>query len=171
MNNGIVSIKPKDFSQSPFALINQDWLLLSAEKDGVTNGMTCSWGGIGVLWRKNVAFIFVRHQRYTYEFMEAADTFSLSFFDDPNHELLTYFGKTSGRDEDKISKAGLTLEKRLETPCYKEAKLTFICKKLYSQDQDLSLFEDNHIVDDCYPNGDIHKMYIGEILDIQAIEI
>ena len=170
MNEKIVSINPKEFSQSPFQLIGDQWLLLSAEKDGVTNGMTCSWGGVGVLWRKNVAFIFVRPQRYTFEFMEASDTFSLSFFDDPNHELLTYFGRHSGRDEDKILKSGLTLEKRLEVPCYKEAKLTFICKKLYSQDQEASSFEDKDIVESCYPDGDFHRMYIGEILDIQAVE-
>ncbi len=159
-------IQPKEFDSSVFNLISGEWLLLAAEKDGVTNAMTCSWGGMGVLWNKNVAFIFVRHARHTYEFMENSDTFSLSIFDDPNHELLKYFGTVSGRDEDKIAKAGLTIEKRQDTPCFSQARLTFTCKKLYNQQLLAENFVDTTIIEKFYGDNDFHMMYVGEILEI-----
>lgn len=43
--------------------------------------MTVSWGGIGELWGKDVAMIFIRPQRYTYEFIEREDYFTMSFFE------------------------------------------------------------------------------------------
>lgn len=42
--------------------------------------MTVSWGGLGELWGKDVAFIFIRPQRYTYEFIERENYFTMSFF-------------------------------------------------------------------------------------------
>ena len=43
--------------------------------------MTASWGGLGVLWGKPVAFIFLRPTRYTKEFVDKAD-FILSGIDE-----------------------------------------------------------------------------------------
>jgi hypothetical protein len=74
-------IKPELIEQNPFKLIGQDWMLITAEKDGKVNTMTASWGGFGVMWAKNVAYIVMRPQRYTKEFVDNSDTFSLTFFD------------------------------------------------------------------------------------------
>lgn len=162
-------IEPQEFDKPFLKLVAKDWLLLAAQHGGKTNAMTCSWGGMGFLWNKNVVFIFVRHSRYTYPLIEQAETFSLSFFDDPKHKLLTYFGTVSGRDENKIAKSGLTLTYREDTPCFAEARLTLTCRKLYAQDQLPELFLDSTILPNFYSGkneGDYHRMYVGEILSI-----
>ena len=63
-------IKHENFQENAFEMIGKDWLLITAEKDGKVNTMTASWGGVGVLWNKKVAYIFIRPQRYTKEFVE-----------------------------------------------------------------------------------------------------
>ena len=105
-------INPDKFIQSPFHLIGKVWQLIAAEKDGKVNAMTASWGGLGVMWGKNAAYIVIRPQRYTKEFVDTAETFSLSFFGDCYRDMLTYMGTVSGRNEDKIAETGLT-------PCMK----------------------------------------------------
>ena len=74
-------ILPKDFAENPFKMIGDDWLLITAEKDGKTNAMTASWGGVGVIWNKNVAYTFIRDSRYTKEFVDNGETYSLCVFD------------------------------------------------------------------------------------------
>ena len=72
---------PVDMIQfNPFTSIGDDWALLAATKEGKTNAMTISWGGVGVIWKKNVAFVFVRDSRYTKEFIDGSDYFSVNFF-------------------------------------------------------------------------------------------
>ena len=95
--------------KTPFEMIGKDWMLITAQKDGKVNTMTASWGGMGVIWNKNVAFVFIRPSRYTKEFVDNTDSFSLSFFGEEYKDKLTYLGRTSGRDENKIEKAGLTV--------------------------------------------------------------
>ena len=95
----------KYFQDNPFKLIGKDWMLISAEKDNNVNTMTASWGGVGVMWGKNVAYIVIRDSRYTKEFIDGSDTFSLSFFDSDDvkiRESLSYLGSVSGRNENKI---------------------------------------------------------------------
>ncbi|MEG2087223.1 MAG: flavin reductase family protein [Angelakisella sp.] len=160
-------ITPEELIASPFTLIGKEWLLLAAEKEGKVNAMTCSWGGMGVLWGKNVAFIFVRHSRYTLEFLEAADGFSLSWFDDPGHKMLGYLGSVSGREEDKLAKAGLVADLSQGAPCFDSAKRTMICRKLYTQEVLPERFCDKTILASCYKDSDYHRMYVGEILSIE----
>ena len=71
----------KTMQMNPFEKIGSQWMLITAEKDGKVNTMTASWGGVGVLWGKDVATVYIRPQRYTKEFVDAADTFRLTFFD------------------------------------------------------------------------------------------
>ena len=111
-------IAPEALEKSPFQMIGKDWMLVTAEKDGKANTMTASWGGLGVMWGKNVAFIVIRPQRYTKEFIDGSDTLSLSFYDESFRKQLSYLGAVSGRDEDKIAKAGLTLTHDGETPYF-----------------------------------------------------
>ena len=103
-------IKPEELTENVFHLINDDWMLVAAEDGGRTNAMTASWGGVGILWGKKVAFVFVRPQRYTKEFIDKSDKLSLSFFDDSWRKMLNYMGTVSGRDEDKIAASGLHVE-------------------------------------------------------------
>ena len=113
-------IKPIDLNESTFRLIGHDWMLVTAAHNSRVNTMTASWGGFGVLFNKNVAYIFVRPQRFTKEFVDGSDRFSLSFFDKSFKKELSYLGTASGKDEDKINKAGLTTLYLVETPYFEE---------------------------------------------------
>ena len=74
-------IKPEELNDNTFKLIGSDWMLITSGDKDVFNTMTASWGSMGVLWHKQVCFIFVRPQRYTFEFTEKYPKFSLSFFE------------------------------------------------------------------------------------------
>ena len=157
----------KDFENSVFHTIAKEWMLITAEKqmDGkpVANTMTASWGGLGHLWGKDVAFAFIRPQRYTKQFVDENDCFSLCFFGGEQMEALRYLGTASGRDEDKIAKSGLTLTHIDSVPCFEEASLVLLCRKLYVQTLEPEQFTDRAVADSCYPNHDFHDLYIAEI--------
>ena len=113
-------INPIDLNESTFRLIGHDGMLVTAAHNSRVNTMTASWGGFGVLFNKNVAYIFVRPQRFTKEFVDGSDRFSLTFFDKSFKKELSYLGTASGKDEDKINKAGLTTLYLVETPYFEE---------------------------------------------------
>ena len=118
MNMKFQEIKVEDLNLNPFQLIGKDWMLITAGTKEQVNTMTASWGGMGVFWGKNVMTAYIRPQRYTKEFVDANDTFSISFFGEEYRKMLAYCGKVSGRDEDKIAKAGLTTCFYGETPYF-----------------------------------------------------
>lgn len=158
-------INPKQFIVSPFACIGDDWMLITARKDGQVNTMTASWGGLGVMWGKNVAMIVVRPSRYTKAFVDAADTFSLSFLPSAYRKQLNYLGSVSGRDEPKIERSGLTVVDDDGTPCFAQADRILICRKIFAQVYDPQCFMDPAI-DACYPDKDYHTLYYGEVMKI-----
>lgn len=147
---------------SPFTQISKDWMLITAEKEGKVNTMTAGWGGLGTMWRQPSAFIVVRQSRFTKEFLDASDHFSLTFFEDQYKEALAYLGKVSGRDEDKIAKTGLTVEKD-QTPYFKEGNLVLICKKHYSTFLGPEGFTTPELDAQWYADQDYHTLYIGEV--------
>ncbi|MDD2496094.1 MAG: flavin reductase family protein [Tissierellia bacterium] len=156
-------IKPIELNENTFKIIGKDAMLITAEKDGKINTMTASWGGLGVLWSMEVVFIFVRPQRYTKEFIEANDYFSLSFLGENYKKQLGYLGTVSGRDEDKIANSGLTLNNNENAPYFDESNKVIICKKLYEQDLKEEFFIDKSIIDKSYPDKDFHTVYVGKI--------
>ncbi len=159
----IKEIKAEEFNYSPFRLIGKDWLLVCAEADGKANAMTASWGGMGVMWGKNVAFLVIRPQRYTKEFIDKAEGLTISVFEESYRKMMSYFGSVSGRTEDKIAKSGLTAESENGRTFFKEAKVTLLCKKLYAQKFDKASFIDSASDEKWYADGDYHEMYIVEI--------
>lgn len=160
---GIREITPKELNESAFKLIGEDWMLVTAAKGEEVNTMTASWGGFGVMWNKNVTHIVLRPQRYTKEFVDASDTFSLTFFNEKYKKDLSYLGAVSGRDEKKLDKTSLTVEFIDGTPAFKEAKLTIICRKLYSQEMNPKCFIDSTLDIKNYKNKDYHTLYFSEI--------
>jgi len=102
-------IDPNDFSGNIIQKIGFDWMLITAGNPEKFNTMTASWGGMGFLWNKPVAFIFIRPQRFTYEFAELNEYYTLHFFEEKYREILNFCGSKSGRDVDKIAKTGLTV--------------------------------------------------------------
>lgn len=156
-------IKPTEIDENTCKLIGKDWMLVTAQKGDAVNTMTASWGGLGVMWGKDVAFVVIRPQRYTKEFVDAGTHFSLSFFDNSYREKLSYLGKVSGRDEDKIANSKLTVLDDLAAPYFEEAKLVLVCKKLFKQPLEESSFLDPALSERWYPSKDYHDLYIVEI--------
>lgn len=153
----------EELNKSACKMIGKDWMLVTAAKDGKANTMTASWGGLGVMWGKNVAYIVIRPQRYTKEFIDGSNTLSLSFYNEDMRKTLSYLGSASGRDEDKIAKAGLTLKYDGETPYFEEANIVMLVKKLYVQEFDSACMLDKEIDSKWYADKDYHTMYICEI--------
>lgn len=166
MNKNFIEIAPNDIEKNTFTLIGNEYMLITAKKDDKVNTMTASWGGLGVMWNKNVAYIVVRPQRYTKEFVDFSDCFSLSFFNGEIKDKLAYLGTVSGRDEDKITKSGLTTICEDNIPYFEEAKLVLFCKKLFKSEFKEDNFIDKEIINKNYPNKDFHTLYIGEITKV-----
>jgi len=158
----------KEFSEGSVRLIADDWMLVAAGNyANKFNMMTANWGGLGWLWNKPVAFIFVRPQRYTFEFTERENYFTLTFFEEKYRHILNTMGSKSGRDMDKMNNSGLTpFETENKSIAFKEARIILECKKLYASKLEESKFTDNSVADKVYPKKDFHMMYIGEILNI-----
>lgn len=155
-----------EFNDNPFKMIGKDWFLVTAGDKDQINTMTAGWGGLGVMWGKDVAFIVVRPNRYTREFIDKFDTFSLSFFDESYKKELLYLGSISGRQENKIQKSGLNVLRDDEIPYFKEAKTVMLCKKLYAQEMKEDCFADKELIEKWFPQKDFHIMYVGEILKV-----
>jgi len=152
--------------------LDKDWALLTAGTTEKANTMTVSWGGVGVLWHKPMVTIYVRPERYTYEFVEGEAYFSLAFFAPEYRDSLVFCGKESGRDYDKIAECGFTLTEGIEGGVYfAEADLVLICKKRYRT----PITFEQMIDTDPSPyyggsHGNLHVMYMGEIVEIYTKE-
>lgn len=168
--NKFTEIKAEELNISPFKLIGADWMLVTAKKDDKVNTMTASWGGLGVMWGKNVAYVVIRPQRFTKEFVDNADTFSLTFFEQSYKKQLGYLGTVSGRDEDKISKSELNVQEFDNTPYFDEGKLVIICRKLYAQEFKPECFIAGDLNEKWYQDKDHHTLYIAEVEKILTKE-
>lgn len=161
--NNFKEVSPKELADNPFKMLSNDWALVTAGDSSSFNTMTVSWGGVGVLWNKNVATIYIRPQRYTMEFIEANELFTISVLPSDYKQALTICGRVSGRDHDKVKEAGITPIDADGSVAFEEARLILVCKKLYHSDIDPNTFYDKDIEKN-YPDKDYHRMYIGEII-------
>lgn len=151
---------------NPFELLNKEWALFSAGTPEDYNTMTVSWGTMGIFWARPVVNCFVRPQRYTYEFIEKGDLFTLSFFKDPKYRsALNLCGSKSGRDVDKAKECGLTVMDFDGAAGFAEADIVVSCKKIYYYDLEESHMLDDTIMDS-YPQKDFHRCYFGEVKNV-----
>lgn len=153
--------------ENAFDLIGTQWMLVTAGNEDKFNTMTASWGGLGFLWNKPVAFVFIRPERYTHEFVEASDRMTLSFYAKEWRKALQLCGTKSGRDTDKVAATGLTPVK-LESGAitFEEARLTLDCRKLFKADMKVSDFVNKKVMEQWYndkPGGSLHSVYVVEI--------
>lgn len=152
----------ENFNENVFHKIGKQWMLISAETDNECNAMTASWGGMGVLWGTNVAYIFVRPQRFSKHIIDESNHFALTFFNEEHRSMLAYMGKVSGKDEDKIATSNLHVIHD-HAPYFEEAETVMICRKLYAQELDPECFVDGSLDRKWYPEKDYHTMYVAEI--------
>jgi flavin reductase (DIM6/NTAB) family NADH-FMN oxidoreductase RutF len=152
--------------------LNQWFLLTSGDFDaGHYNTMAVAWGSFGIMWQKPIATVVVRPTRYTFEFIEKYETFTLTAFDLKYKDQLKLLGTKSGRDGDKIAEAGFDIvpSEKVDAPAFKQAELIIECKKIYWDDFKPENFLDPAI-EEKYPKKDYHRMYFGEILAIKGVE-
>ena len=154
-----------EFNTEIFRQFDQKWALLTAGTADHFNAMTISWGGLGTIWGKPVASVYVRTSRYTHAFMDAHDCFTVSFYPESCRKTLAVFGAKSGRDIDKMHYEGLTAKTAGECVTFAEAEVTLVCRKLFRQRLDPANIPSD-IVEQYYTSDAPHDLYIGEVVDI-----
>lgn len=160
-----VAIESLEFN--PFQKISKEWMLITAGDEEKSNTMTASWGGLGIMWGKNVATAYIRPQRYTKEFVDREEMFTLSFLPEEHREALRVCGSVSGKNvENKWEDAGLRPYYVDGTTAVEEAEMVFVCRKLYAQDMKPEHFVETECDEKWYPNHDYHTMYIAEITKV-----
>ena len=166
-------ISQNDFVVNAHNCWANQWLLLAAGDfhTGKFNAMTVGWGSFGTMWGKPFAQVVVRPVRYTYEFMNNYDTFTLSAFPESQKKILQICGSKSGRHVNKILEAGLTpiASSQVSAPGFAEAELIVECRKMYWDDLEPSRFLDPAINAN-YPAKDYHRIYFGEIVAMTGSE-
>jgi flavin reductase (DIM6/NTAB) family NADH-FMN oxidoreductase RutF len=156
-----------DFVARPVNIWLKKWFLLTAGNREDYNTMTVAWGSIGAMWNLPFVQVVVRPSRFTYEFINMHDTFTLCSFSEQYREAVNLLGTRSGRDSDKIKESGLTIipSKKVDAPAFREADLILECKKIYWQDMDPEHFLDDKIHKN-YPEQDYHRIFFGRILKV-----
>ncbi len=155
-------INPKDIKENLIQMIANEWMLIAAGDENGYNMMTASWGFAGEMWNKDSVVAAIRPQRYTMNFVDKSDYFTLSFYGD-RKDIHTVCGRQSGRDVDKTALTGLTPVFKDDTVYFDEARLVLVCKKRYKG----QLQSDGFTLGECkdlYPEDDRHYMIIGEII-------
>ena len=154
-----------NFETDILSIFDKKWALLTAGDKDSFNTMTVSWGGMGTIWGKPVATVYVRTSRYTHEFMDREDYFTVSFYPEECRKILGILGSKSGRDMDKMNDSGLTAKAIAGSVTFEEAEVTLVCRKMFMQRLDPSNITDKDAVK-MYEKDAPHDMYIGEIVEI-----
>lgn len=154
-----------EFITDILSVFDKKWALLTAGKEDSFNTMTVSWGGLGTIWNKPVATVYVRTSRYTHDFMDANEYFTVSFYPEECRKALGVLGSKSGRDMDKMKDSGLTPVRTGESMSFKEAEVTIVCKKIFKQQLETANMP-KEVAKAMYEGQAPHDMYIGEIVDI-----
>lgn len=163
-------VKPEELSMNPFTKIGKEWLLITAGNEEKCNTMTASWGAMGVMWGKNAVTVYIRPQRYTKEFVDREELFTISVLPKDCREALNYCGTVSGRGIDKVKEAGLTPYVVDGTAGIAQADMIMVCRKMYHDDIKPELFDAKENNGKWYPEKDYHTMYIAEVVKVLVKE-
>ncbi len=157
-------VTPQDVLVRPFAILDRQWALLVAGAER-PNPMTVSWGGLGTLWDRPVATVYVRPTRHTFALLDREGEFTLNFLPERHRAALNVCGTASGRDTDKWSAAGLhpAAAETVAAPRVAEAELAFECRVVATVDLDPARFLDP-AAHRLYPERDYHRVFLGEVL-------
>ena len=154
-------INAKEISGNLIKAISEEWMLISAGDKTDYNMMTASWGFMGEVWSNDSVLALVRPQRYTMDFINNNDYFTLSFYGD-NKDIHKICGSKSGRDVNKTELTGLTPIFSDNSVYFKEARMVIVCKKQFvSQMKEENFCDKTPLAN--YKDGDFHYMIIGKI--------
>lgn len=146
---------------------------LTTKAGDKVNSMVIGWGHVGRVWEKPVFIAYVRDCRFTYEMLEKNPEFTVNVpINGFDKKAFMICGAKSGRDRDKISEAGLTLEEPEVTtvPGIKEFPLTLECKVLYREEQDASRLPEEIRQKFYSIETSDHTAFYGEIVAAYVIE-
>lgn len=168
---GYDRIEAADLPDNVFDLIGNQWMLVTAGNKESYNTMTASWGGLTYVWERPSTIMYIRDSRYTYQFLQREESFTLSFFTEQYRGALRICGTKSGRDTDKVKEAGLT---PVETPSglmsFAQARMIIECKKMLVQELDYANLTAPYkaaIMEESYNNEPSkHQLFISEITHI-----
>ena len=157
-----------EWNENPFDWFKGHGLLLAVGTPEHNNAMTIGWGSLGNVWSKigpATVTVYVAEGRYTYEFMEKYDYFTVMAFDKEDARILGYMGTHSGREGNKAAHLGLhTLYTEHGAPYYAEATMVLECKTIYKapflkdgMSEEVKKFYENF-------DAGVHHMYIGNIV-------
>lgn len=160
-------VDPNTLAPEILRVFGRQNALLTAGDREACNTMTIGWAQMGTLWEKPVCTVYVRPERYTYEFMEAKDYFTVSVLPADARKTLAFCGAKSGRDVDKIKECGLTLSYGAgEAPFFEEAEWVLVCRKLYAQDLEAAFVAEGEEILPFYgKRGNWHRMYVGQVVE------
>lgn len=156
------TIDPKNIKDNLIDCFANEWALITAGVEGDFNTMTASWGFAGEMWGADSLAVVIRPQRYTMEFIEKNDYFTVSFCG-KNRSIHKVTGSKSGRDCDKVLEAGITPIENDKYVYFKEARLVLVVRKQFVQQMRAEAFTDKAVLDKWYPDKDYHNMIIGKI--------
>ena len=161
-------IKPFDYAETILKQVGKAALLTTRSGDKV-NSMTIGWGTMGVEWGKPIFIAYVRQHRFSWKQLRENPEFTVNIpMDQSAGKILSYCGKTSGRDTDKIADLGLHLVEPsvISVPGIRELPLTLECRVLYRQSQEASSIPADlreKFYADNVP-GDYHDAFYAEIV-------
>jgi flavin reductase (DIM6/NTAB) family NADH-FMN oxidoreductase RutF len=164
-------ITPNEIKDNPVTLCD-NLLAVASGKEGDMNAMTVAWMTLGRIWSDPVAMVYVSPDRYTSEFLDRNEYFTITAFPDEDREKLMIIGTQSGLVGDKIKEAGLTVEyTEFGNPTFAEGRLMIECRKIYSEQLD-SAFLDADIRKSYYEDfqQSVHRLYIGAIVNVWVKE-
>lgn len=162
----LTPVDPKSLDLNVFSAIGEKWMLITAGTADKCNTMTASWGGLGVIWGAPAATCYIRPQRYTKEFVDREEYFTLSFFPEEYRKQLSLCGSKSGREVDKVKECGFTVKTAAcGAPYFEEAELVLVCRKCFAQDMNPDNIPEE-IKEKWYPEKDYHTLYIGHIVEV-----
>ncbi len=156
-------IRITDIKENAVDLLKNQWALVTAGNSESLNTMTVSWGALGELWGLDMVTVYIRPQRFTKEFLDREEYFTLSVYPEELKSIHGVCGSKSGRDVDKVKECGLTPNYSENAPFFEEAKLVIVCKKVALGKFEPEQFVDKSIMESNYPANDFHYIYYGAV--------
>ncbi len=125
----------------------QNTSAVGATLNGKANLMAVAWN-TPISFKPPMYGVLIAEKRFTFHMIQRSGEFSVNFFSYDQLDIMHAFGRTSGRDTDKIAKLDLHLKQGLKTgaPIVEEAYAALECLLRDSRDY-----------------GD-HTLFVGEVV-------
>ena len=153
-------INPMEIREKPAIIVASD--------GKETNGMTIGWAGFGTLWRKYMATVYIHKVRYSKHIFDNADYYSICFMKPEDEKQTEYFGKVSGRDENKMEKCKMEVVSDDVAPYFANSRVVVLCHIMGKSDFDANSVDEG--VYDWYQRDGVHTQYYGEIVKVLVSE-